>query len=155
MAHDFCYKKDVESYVPTALRATTPLYPISTNDPRTKRDVSIRLILESLESGSFSNENKRRKHRKASAAKMLAFSLPSRRCFYNLKISGRSEPFGTGLCQWEILSLTSTIGKMARFIKAAFIVVHTLIDDFQNIVDAVVLQIKVAASDGNRESVLF
>ena len=74
---------------------------ISTNDPRTKRDVSIRLILQALESGSFSNENKRQKHRKASAAKMLAFSLPSRRCFYNLKISGRSEPFGTGLCQYQ------------------------------------------------------
>ena len=40
------------------------------------------------------NENKRRKHRKASAAKKLAFSLPSRRCFYNLKISGHSGPFG-------------------------------------------------------------
>ena len=79
--------------------ALVNLSTICANDPRTKRDVSIRLILEALESGSFSNENKRRKHRKASAAKMLAFSLPSRRCFYNLKISGRSEPFGTGLCQ--------------------------------------------------------
>ena len=33
---------------------------ISTNDPRPRWDVSVRLILESFESGSFSNENKRR-----------------------------------------------------------------------------------------------
>ena len=99
--HFFRNKKGVVSFALTIAAGYHTLDSISTNDPRTKLDVSIRLTLESLESGSFSNENKRRKHRKASAAKMLAFSLPSRRCFYNLKISGRSEPFGTGLCQYQ------------------------------------------------------
>ena len=42
------------------LRATTPLYAISTNDPRPNWDVSVRLTLVLIESGSFRFENKRR-----------------------------------------------------------------------------------------------
>ena len=53
-------KKGVESKHLPSLRATTPLHPISTNDPRPKWDVSVRLILRCFESGSFSDENKRR-----------------------------------------------------------------------------------------------
>ena len=41
-------------------RATTPCCIISTNDPRPNWDVSVRLILMQLESGSFDSENKRR-----------------------------------------------------------------------------------------------
>ena len=41
-------------------RATTPFNTISTNDPRPRWDVSVRLILVLIESGSFCNENKRR-----------------------------------------------------------------------------------------------
>ncbi len=48
--------------------------------PTPHRDVSARLILMQLESGSFDSENKRRIS----------------------KNSGRSEPFGTGLCRNEI-----------------------------------------------------
>ena len=44
----------------SVLRATTPLYAISTNDPRPNWDVSARLILAYFESGSFRTENKRR-----------------------------------------------------------------------------------------------
>ena len=42
------------------LRATTPFSTISTNDPRPRWDVSVRLIPVEFESGSFSRENKRR-----------------------------------------------------------------------------------------------
>ena len=42
------------------LRATTPFNTISTNDPRPKWDVSVRLTLVLIESGSFRFENKRR-----------------------------------------------------------------------------------------------
>jgi len=41
-------------------RATTPCCIISTNDPRPDWDVSVRLILMQLESGSFDSENKSR-----------------------------------------------------------------------------------------------
>jgi len=37
-----------------------PYQSISTNDPRPRWDVSVRLILDWFESGSFSDENKRR-----------------------------------------------------------------------------------------------
>ena len=42
------------------LRATTPFNTISTNDPRPDWDVSVRLTLVLIESGSFRFENKRR-----------------------------------------------------------------------------------------------
>ena len=42
------------------LRATTPFNTISTNDPRPNWDVSVRLTLVLIESGSFRFENKRR-----------------------------------------------------------------------------------------------
>ena len=44
----------------SSLRATTPFRTISTNDPRPRWDVSVRLILVRIESGSFSDKNKRR-----------------------------------------------------------------------------------------------
>ena len=53
-------KKGVESQCLSNLRATTPFNTISTNDPRPKWDVSVRLTLVLIESGSFRFENKRR-----------------------------------------------------------------------------------------------
>ena len=46
-------KKGVVSFALTIAAGYHTLDSISTNDPRTKLDVSIRLTLESLESGSF------------------------------------------------------------------------------------------------------
>ena len=50
----------MESQCLSILRATTPLYPIRANDPRPRWDVSVRLTLGYIESGSFRIENKRR-----------------------------------------------------------------------------------------------
>ena len=46
-------KKGVVSFALTIAAGYHTLDSISTNDPRTKREVSVRLTLESLESGSF------------------------------------------------------------------------------------------------------
>ena len=51
--HFFTNKKGVVSFALTVAAGYHTLDSISTNDPRTKREVSVRLTLESLESGSF------------------------------------------------------------------------------------------------------